>query len=85
VLRVLAFGTLFAIVNQPVAVFLQSLGRDRAVSFVTLGLVAVQLALVAVLASLYGSVGAAYAFLVAQAVMLILLLSLTRTGRRSRR
>ncbi|MBF4624222.1 oligosaccharide flippase family protein [Clavibacter sp. VKM Ac-2872] len=85
VLRVLAFGTLFAIVNQPVAVFLQSLGRDREVSFVTLGLVALQLALVAVLASVYGSVGAAFAFLVAQAVMLLLLLSLTRTGRRGRR
>jgi O-antigen/teichoic acid export membrane protein len=80
VLRVLAFGTLFAIVNQPLAVFLQSLGRDRAVSFVTLTLVAVQLALVAVLASVYGSVGAAFAFVTAQACMLILLLTLTRGG-----
>ena len=81
VLRVLAFGTLFAIVNQPVAVFLQSLGRDRAVSFVTLSLVAIQLGLVAVLASLYGAVGAAFAFLLTQACMLLLLLLLTRTGR----
>jgi O-antigen/teichoic acid export membrane protein len=81
VLRVLAIGTLFAIGNQPLAVFLQSLGRDRAVSFITVPTVAVQLALVAVLASQYGAVGAAFAFVAVQAGMFLLLLTLTRNAR----
>jgi O-antigen/teichoic acid export membrane protein len=80
VLRILAVGTLFAIGNQPLAVFLQSLGRDKAVSFITLPVVAVQLLLVAVLASVYGAMGAALAFVAVQASMFLLLLLLARTA-----
>jgi O-antigen/teichoic acid export membrane protein len=81
VLRVLAIGTLFAIGNQPLAVFLQSLGRDRAVSFITAPVVILQLLLVAALASLYGAVGAALAFVAVQVAMFLLLLLLTRNAK----
>jgi O-antigen/teichoic acid export membrane protein len=85
VLRVLAVGTLFAIVNQPLAVFQQSLGRDRPVSFVTMFSVVVQLGLVAVLAGLHGPVGAAWAFVVAQASICVLLLLVMTRSRSARR
>jgi len=85
VLRVLAIGTLFAIGNQPLAVFLQSLGRDRAVSFITAPVVVLQLLLVAVLASLYGAVGAALAFVAVQVAMFFLLLLLTRNAKPRKR
>ena len=62
VLRILALGTIPAILNQPLVVFLQALGHDRIVSFITLGSVVCQLAMVALITSLLGALGAAVAF-----------------------
>ncbi|PPF67800.1 hypothetical protein C5E16_08370 [Clavibacter michiganensis] len=82
VLRILAIGTLFAIINQPLAVFQQSLGRDRPVSFATVSSVALQLILVAVLAPQYGAMGAAWAFVAAQiCICALLLVTLFRSHR----
>jgi O-antigen/teichoic acid export membrane protein len=73
VLRVLALGTLLAIANQPLAIFQQSLGHDKPVSFVTTSAVLLQLVLVAVFAGAAGPVGAAWAFVCAQGVICVLL------------
>lgn len=70
VLKVLALGTIPAILNQPLAVFLQSLGQDRIVSFITLGSVVCQLALVAFIASMFGALGAALGFAAVQVLIL---------------
>jgi O-antigen/teichoic acid export membrane protein len=87
VLRVLAVGTLFAIANQPLAVFQQSLGRDRPVSFAITFSVILQLVLVGVFASIHGPVGGAWAFVFAQVsicVLLLLVLIYSNRGRAGR-
>ena len=81
VLRVLAFGTIPAIFNQPLATFLQARGHDRVVSAVTVGSVMLQLLAVAVLASKLGALGAADAFLGAQLAILVCLILVFRRVR----
>ncbi|MFJ6284410.1 lipopolysaccharide biosynthesis protein [Pseudarthrobacter oxydans] len=71
ILQVLALGTIGAVLNLPVASFLQSLGRDRVVSAIITTGVVVQLALVACLSLQYGALGASLAFCVLQGLILI--------------
>ncbi|MFF1881321.1 lipopolysaccharide biosynthesis protein [Pseudarthrobacter sp. NPDC058196] len=78
VLQVLALGTIPAIVNQPLFVFLQARGLDKSVAFLATSVVFVQLALVAVLASVLGALGAAVAAAGSQLVLLLGLGILTR-------
>lgn len=79
VLQVLALGTIPAIVNQPLFIFLQARGLDRPVSFVTLAVVFVQLALVAILSGLLGALGAALAAATSQIILLLGLSVLVKT------
>jgi O-antigen/teichoic acid export membrane protein len=74
VLQLLAIGTIPAIVNQPLAIFLQSMGHDKIVSAITVSSVFVQLGLLAALSSAHGAAGAAGAFVLLQFMVLILLL-----------
>ncbi|SOE74926.1 Membrane protein involved in the export of O-antigen and teichoic acid [Streptomyces sp. OV198] len=78
VLQVLALGTVPAIANQPLAVFLQSRGHQRPVSFLLVVGVSLQLATVLVLGPGSGALAAAAALALGQAVLLVGLLSLTR-------
>jgi len=73
VLVALALGTIPAIANQPLAVFLQALGSDATVARVTLSAVVGRLALVALVATQWGAMGAALAFGTSQAVMCVVL------------
>ncbi|WP_133247079.1 polysaccharide biosynthesis C-terminal domain-containing protein [Pseudarthrobacter sp. AG30] len=82
VLRILAVGTIGAVLNQPVAAFLQALGNERAVSFITTSGVGIQLMLVALLTWAMGSIGAALAFAVLQTIILTLLLVTIVVSRR---
>lgn len=74
VLQLLALGTIPAIFNQPLYVFLQAMRFDRVVSFVISGAVILQLAAVALLATKFGAVGAAMAFVFVQSLIFVLLL-----------
>lgn len=83
VLRILAIGTIGAVLNQPLASFLQALGRDRSVSMITTTGVAIQLLLVALLTWQAGSLGASLAYCVLQLVILVLLaITIRRTRTR---
>lgn len=73
VLRVLALVSIPSIISQPTIGALQALGRDRFVAFAMMATVAMQLALVALLGSLYGAFGAALASLAMQVALLALL------------
>ncbi|GAB14339.1 putative polysaccharide biosynthesis protein [Arthrobacter globiformis NBRC 12137] len=84
ILRILALGTIGAVLNQPLAAFLQALGRDRAVSVITMTGVAVQLLLVAFLTWQAGAAGAALAYCVLQLVILMLLAIMIRGTRTPR-
>lgn len=75
ILQLLAIAVIPAIVSQPIAVFLQSMGKDRAVSGVIVLGVGIQLGLLAVLTPLYGVTGAAFGIVVSQ-----LLISLSLAG-----
>ncbi|MBT2534313.1 polysaccharide biosynthesis C-terminal domain-containing protein [Arthrobacter sp. ISL-48] len=82
VLQFLALGTIGAVLNQPLASFLQSLGRDRIVSTIVTSGVAVQLALVAFLSLQLGAFGASLAFCALQTMILILLILAIVTKKR---
>jgi O-antigen/teichoic acid export membrane protein len=73
VLRILALSVIPAIANQPLSVFLQSMGYDRPVAFVTMGTVILQLIAVAITSPLYGATGAAAGVGVVQVIILICL------------
>jgi O-antigen/teichoic acid export membrane protein len=81
VLQVLALGTIGAVLNIPVASFLQSLGRDRAVSAIITTGVLIQLGLVACLSLQYGALGASLAFCVLQALILVSLIAAVLANR----
>lgn len=66
VLRILAAGTIFGVLNQPLAVLLQNSGHDRYVSRVSITGVPVQLLSVVSLAFAFGAAGAATAFAILQ-------------------
>lgn len=70
VLRVLAVSTVFAIANQPLYVFLQARGFDRPIAMITIMSVLLQLVLVAVLSNSMHGVGAAFALLFTQILLL---------------
>lgn len=71
VLRILAVSTVFAIANQPLYVFLQARGFDRPIALITLLSVLLQLVLVSVLAGTMHELGAAFALLCTQIVLLV--------------
>lgn len=85
VLQVLAAAAIPGILNQPLATFMQAMRFDRIVSAIVAVAVGIQLALVALLASPLGAMGAALSLLVAQSMMcLALSLSLFIVGQRAR-
>ena len=69
VLRLLALGTIPAILNQPMATALQARGHDRAVALTFSVSVAAQLILVGSLGHAYGAVGAGLAFCALQTIL----------------
>lgn len=69
VLTVLALGTVPAIANQPLANFLQALGRDALVARIMASTVLTRLVLVALSAGVCGAMGAAIAFGLTQVLM----------------
>ncbi len=84
VLQILALGTIPAVLNQPIAVFLQARGHDRVVAAVVTFGVLIQLALTIVLSQRFGAVGSAWAYVVLQVGVLgcLLLVAARRAGRR---
>jgi O-antigen/teichoic acid export membrane protein len=70
VLRILALGTIPAIISQPLSVFLQQMGHDGIVSRIVIFTVLVQLGLVAGLGAWMGATGAALSYLVVQCLTL---------------
>lgn len=74
VLQVLALGTIGAVLNIPLASFLQALGHDRIVSVIIASGVIVQLVSVAWFSLMYGALGASLAFGILQALILVALL-----------
>ncbi|WP_211879769.1 glycosyltransferase [Pseudarthrobacter albicanus] len=81
VLQILALGTIPAIANQPLFVFLQARGLDKPVSFLAMINVVVQLGLVAILSAYMGAIGAALAAAVSQLVMLVGLITIVAVNR----
>lgn len=71
VLTVLALAAIPAVLNQPLFVALQFLGRDGAVALILASVVLLQLALVAVLAPHVGALSCALAVLAAQVLQLV--------------
>jgi O-antigen/teichoic acid export membrane protein len=76
VLRILALGTIPAVLNQPLAGALQAVGRERSVALLIAVGVGLQLLVIAVFGAGFGAVGAAYAFLFLQSGLLIALVVL---------
>ncbi|WP_169078845.1 lipopolysaccharide biosynthesis protein [Microcella alkalica] len=66
VLQVLALGTIPAILNQPMAVALQTHGMDRAVAVITTSSAFARLAIVASFAVAMGALAASWAFAITQ-------------------
>jgi len=73
ILQLLAIGTIPAIINQPIAAFLQAVGKDRIVSYIVVGSVAMQLVLILTLGTIVGAVGAGIALVIVQFTLLALL------------
>lgn len=71
VLQALAVATMVGIINQPLVVFLQARGYDRPVAWLMGCTVAMQLCLVALLGSRFGSIGAALAIIALQTMLFI--------------
>jgi O-antigen/teichoic acid export membrane protein len=84
VLQLLALAVIPAIVAQPTQLFLQALGRERAVALVISVTVALQLVVLAFAASAWGAVGAATVILVGQTVMAMGLVGIALRASRSR-
>ncbi|MGJ0385077.1 lipopolysaccharide biosynthesis protein [Arthrobacter sp. Leaf145] len=84
VLRVLALGTIGTVLNQPLAAFLQALGKDRIVSLIVTSGVVVQLLLVGVLTVATGATGAALSYCVLQTLIFVLLVVTVLTSRKRR-
>lgn len=84
VLRILALGTIGTVLNQPLAAFLQALGKDRVVSLIVTSGVLVQLFLVGVLTLATGATGAALAYCVLQSLIFVFLLVTVVASRKRR-
>lgn len=74
VLAVLAVAIVPTMFAQPVAMVLQNRGRDRLVAHALVGALVVRLGLAAALGKTFGAVGGAWAVLVQQALILIVLI-----------
>lgn len=77
VLQALAFATVLGIINQPLYVFLQARRYDRAVSWLMVAGVTVQLTLVITLGAALGALGAALAIVGLQVILLIGCMTIT--------
>ncbi len=84
VLRLLALATIPGIVNQPLAVFLQAVGRERVVALIMAVNVALVLGAIALVAPSHGAQGAAAVALITQAAVAIALGCAVRVVVRSR-
>ncbi len=73
VFQVMALGTIPALLTQPLAVFSQMRGADRAVGILTAAGIAVRLLATAALAAAFGAAGGAMAYALAQAVLVVAL------------
>lgn len=73
VFQVMALGTLPALLTQPLAVFSQMRGADRAVGVLTAGGIVVRLAATAALATLFGASGGALAYALSQSILVVAL------------
>jgi O-antigen/teichoic acid export membrane protein len=73
VLRLLALAAMLSVANQPLFVFLQSRGFDKAASLVTVSCILLQLILVVALSSSMHALGAALASVCAQFFMFLAL------------
>ncbi len=79
VLQLLAIGTIPAVLNQPLATFLQSIGHDRLMAWLLLASIPAYLGLVAVLGPHFGAIGAGIAFIATQTALLaVLIVTLVR-------
>lgn len=74
VLSILAIGTIPALINQPLYVFMQAMNLDKKVAPAVIFSVLLQLALCAALGLVYAELGAAIALALGQAVLLSLLM-----------
>ncbi|MFI7495986.1 lipopolysaccharide biosynthesis protein [Kocuria sp. M4R2S49] len=70
VLTILALGTIPALANQPLYVFMQAMKLDRSAAMAVMASVGLQLSLCAMLGFQYGAVGAALALAVSQSTLL---------------
>lgn len=75
VLRILALGSLVAVVNQPLYSVLLTVGAHRVVSAITVAGTVAQLALVVGLGLQFGAIGAAWSFALTQVLLLLAYLS----------
>lgn len=71
VFQVMALGTIPALLNQPLAVFSQMRGGDRAVGVVTAVGISIRLVSAFALSAAFGAVGGAFAFAISQVVLLV--------------
>lgn len=69
VLSVMAVGAVFAVANQPMAVFLQSRGHERYVGYGTASVVALQLLMLIALVGSFAAMGGAWAYVIAQVLL----------------
>jgi O-antigen/teichoic acid export membrane protein len=83
VLQILAIATIPGIINQPLSVFLQAMGRDRIVALIMSVNVVVALTLIGVLSARFGAVGAAVAALVTQTMVALALIFFAIKARRA--
>jgi O-antigen/teichoic acid export membrane protein len=74
-LRILAVAALFSVLNQPLAVFMQSRRLDRYVGVVTAAAILLQLLAITPFVLLWGAAGVAWAVVLGQALLLALLLA----------
>ena len=74
VLQLLALGTIPAVLNQPLATFLQSIGHDRLMAWLLLASIPGYLGLVALLGPRFGAVGTGFAFIATQTTLFVVLL-----------
>ncbi|WP_295823193.1 hypothetical protein [uncultured Microbacterium sp.] len=73
VFQIMAIGTIPGLLTQPLAVFGQMRGADRAVGILTAAGIAVRLLATAALAAAFGAAGGALAYALSQAVLVVAL------------
>lgn len=73
VFQIMALGTVPALLTQPLAVFSQMRGADRAVGLVTASGIAIRLGATAALAAAFGAAGGALAYALSQTLLAVVL------------